>query len=41
MTFDDAQRAYDTESPEDYDPPERCPDCGQIKCVCDGGYDDE
>jgi len=36
MTFDDAQRAYDNEAPDDYeDADDRCPDCKQRKCQCD------
>lgn len=34
MTFEDAQRAYDNESPEDYEPDDKCLDCGQRNCVC-------
>lgn len=35
MTFEDAQRAYDNESHEDYEPKDdKCPDCGQRECCC-------
>ena len=40
MTYEDAARAYDNESPEDYEPAERCPDCDRLKCVCDNHQTD-
>jgi hypothetical protein len=43
VTYEDAQRTYDNETPEDYEVIEdTCPDCGQRKCVCTGldGLDD-
>ena len=43
MTYEDAQRAYDNETPEDYEVhDERCEDCGQRRCVCGelDGFDD-
>jgi recombinational DNA repair protein RecR len=30
MTFEDAQRAYDNETPEDYEGPEVCEVCGSV-----------
>lgn len=35
MTFDDAQRAWDNLTPEDFEPPEVCEECGHRKCICD------
>lgn len=35
MTFEDAQRAYDNLTPEDFDPPPVCPDCLSTRCHCD------
>ena len=40
MTFDDYQRSYDNESPEDYEPTPVCPDCGAIRCHCDPPEED-
>lgn len=36
MTYEDAQRSYDNEGPEDYEVKnDKCPCCGQRKCVYD------
>lgn len=34
MTYPEASNAYDNDDPETHDQPEKCEDCGQIKCKC-------